>query len=321
MSYDNGSCKYTGYIYCITNKINNKKYVGQTIRTIKVRWSCHQSESKNLEDNTIFHRAIRKYGSSNFEVMELEHIECNNKIDLKNQLNQLEIIYIKKLNTLNPNGYNLTYGGDSSSSVRKRKVVQANIVGEIINTFESIAEATRYIGYGECGLSSVLGNFTNMALGYYWFYYDELNKKDIKDGIIHNIYDNFKYIVQYNLEGEYLNHYYTLLEASSSSNISTSRISQCCNGNRKKANGFQWKYVSHLDNYKKNISPYVKNKIRKDTKKIAQLDFNGNILNIYDSLQSARNAFNNKSNNISLCCKGIRKSANGYVWRYLSEVV
>ena len=177
------------------------------------------------------------------------------------------------------------------------------------------------MGCGEGGLSSVLGNFTNMALGYYWFYCDELKDRDLKDGLIHNIYDNFNYIVQYDLDGKYINHYLTLIDANASSNIPTSRISQCCNGSRKKANGFQWKYVNHLTDYTKNTTPYIKNKIRKDTQKIAQLDFDGNILNIYDSLQSAKVALGNKSNNIGLCCKCVRKSANGYVWRYLSEVV
>ena len=35
-----------GYIYLITNKINNKKYVGKTELSIKARWKQHIKDSK-----------------------------------------------------------------------------------------------------------------------------------------------------------------------------------------------------------------------------------------------------------------------------------
>lgn len=88
-------------IYLITNKVNGKKYVGQSI-DIEERWKSHIWESKKSE--YIIHRAMRKYGIDNFDFSILE--ECS--VD---KLNEREIYWISELDTYN-NGYNMTIGGE-----------------------------------------------------------------------------------------------------------------------------------------------------------------------------------------------------------------
>lgn len=64
-------------IYKITNKINGKCYIGQSIN-IQKRINEHFWKSKCEKDvsfNSILHTAIRKYGKENFEYETLQ--ECS----------------------------------------------------------------------------------------------------------------------------------------------------------------------------------------------------------------------------------------------------
>ena len=85
-----------GIIYCYTNKITGKKYIGQTIHPTQ-RKRNHLHSAMKLGSDYYFHRSIRKHGIENFEYEILE--ECDN-------LSERETFYIKEYNTIWPNGYN-----------------------------------------------------------------------------------------------------------------------------------------------------------------------------------------------------------------------
>lgn len=92
--------KYRIYIH--TNKINGKKYVGQTCQQVEARWE-YGDEYKN---NIYFYRAIQKYGWDNFK-----HQIIKDNLSLK-EANLLERQLIKTLRTTNNNyGYNIREGG------------------------------------------------------------------------------------------------------------------------------------------------------------------------------------------------------------------
>ena len=93
------------YIYLIKNNINGKCYVGKTLKSPKERFSEHLYDAyKPTEENRPLYRAIKKYGKDNFSLHVLE--ECTDRL-----ASEREIWYIKKLKTY-AHGYNATIGGD-----------------------------------------------------------------------------------------------------------------------------------------------------------------------------------------------------------------
>ena len=113
---DNTVYRY-GIIYMFTNKVNNKKYIGQTISE-KNRYYYHFY--KGAKECQYFHAAISKYGKDNFDYEVLYRSELfedtkENKRLIKKTLNDKEQFFIKKYNTVDrEKGYNITIGGDGT---------------------------------------------------------------------------------------------------------------------------------------------------------------------------------------------------------------
>lgn len=107
------------YIYVITNKCNGKQYVGQTKRKVaNGRINAH-FQSPEKSDKPL-HRAIVKYGRANFCIEVIPYLGASSKA-----LDAIEKWQIAKRNTLVPNGYNLTDGGDGGGI--PGKVARANL--------------------------------------------------------------------------------------------------------------------------------------------------------------------------------------------------
>ena len=102
-------------IYKFTNKIDGKSYIGQSI-DIQKRYNQHKNRydafNHNIpKENSFFHEMLRHYGFHNFTFEIVE--ECS-----KEELDSKEIHYIKKYNTMYPNGYNKDKGGGSAAHLR-----------------------------------------------------------------------------------------------------------------------------------------------------------------------------------------------------------
>jgi group I intron endonuclease len=113
------------YIYKITNVTNNKSYVGRTY-DFDVRIKQHLQESYNQNNktyNTIFHRAIRKYGWHNFKHQIIYQTTC------EQHSKEAEEHFIREYNTHYRFGcgYNMTYGGEGTKGVFRPKNVRENM--------------------------------------------------------------------------------------------------------------------------------------------------------------------------------------------------
>lgn len=108
------------YIYCITNDINDKKYVGKTsLKTIEERFYQHIEDSKRPHtEKRALYDAMLKYGYNHFSISLLETVET------EEQACEQEQYWIKKLNTYH-NGYNMTYGGDGKRLYDYKELAEA----------------------------------------------------------------------------------------------------------------------------------------------------------------------------------------------------
>ncbi len=125
-------------IYKITNTINNKVYIGQSIKTLKERIADYRKEylyRKGYERPII--RAMRKYG---FEYFKFETLV--NDIKSQEEMDELEIQKILEFNSLiDHNGYNLKKGGQGGKhhESTKKKIGEAQ-KGELNHMYGRIGE-------------------------------------------------------------------------------------------------------------------------------------------------------------------------------------
>lgn len=132
-------------------------------------------------------------------------------------------------------------------------------------------------------------------------------------GMIVNKTDQFKKrykkVYQYDLNGEFVAEWDNLTAAAEGCGVKDkiTGISQCCNGKRKTAYGFQWRYEK--------FESLPKQKLTGVAKRIVQKDLEGNIVQIYNSLNEAKNALGMKSHkSISNVLNGEAKTAYGFLW-------
>jgi len=96
-----------GYIYETMNRLNGRKYIGQSRGKFKTWY---------LGSGIILKRAIEKYGKQNF------HVNLLDTAKSKNELNKLEILYIEKYNCISSKiYYNLHEGGIGGDTFSGKK--------------------------------------------------------------------------------------------------------------------------------------------------------------------------------------------------------
>lgn len=104
------------YIYKITNKVNEKIYIGKTEQSIEKRFQqhCKDSQRDNIQNRPLY-KAMNKYGIDSFSVELIEETDCPE---------EREQYWIKLYDSFR-NGYNATLGGDGKKYIDYDLVVES----------------------------------------------------------------------------------------------------------------------------------------------------------------------------------------------------
>ena len=175
--------KIYGVIYCATNIINDKKYIGQTIRGLNRRKNEHICLANNGSEWAI-HQAIRKYGEDNFEWMVID--SANNQ----EELDEKEIYWIDYYNTFYEGGYNMAIGGMSNSygspdemSLMRggRPFLVYDLEGNFIKETISQKEFAEEIGVSQGSPNNVLAGRKNTIGGFILIFKDEFSEEELNN--------------------------------------------------------------------------------------------------------------------------------------------
>lgn len=294
-----GGNKYMGYIYKITNIINQKSYIGLTTRTVEERWQEHLRAMQNYKEKRPLYSALYKYGISNFTVETIE--EINNE-----QLEEREKYWIAYYDTYY-NGYNATLGGDGKW---EKNVEQYTKNGDYITTYPNAIIAAKATGISEGSIRATCRKEYKYSYDFLFKYKDD--PTPVQE-LVNNLKNNkcFKKVIyQYKLDGTLLAIYPSVQEAKIQTGITN--LYRGVNAVTPYAN-YVWRtsdqtFYDNLDL----------------TSIIVQLDNQNNIVNYFDSFLSAAKSLGKKTgSSISEVCRLIdnHKSAYGYKWRYLRDVL
>ena len=195
------------YIYKIVNDINQKIYIGKTERSIKERWQehCRDCFNRDYEKRPLY-AAMKKYGIENFHIEQIE--ETENPEDR-------EIYWIEYYGSFKT-GYNATIGGDG------KKYLDYELIYSLYKECNNLNQVAKIIGCSPDSVSKIVkakGENPSPAKA--------LSKQ----------------VAKCNLKTQEIIEVYSSVNEAEKANGNTRHIAQVCNGKRKSAKGFFWKYI------------------------------------------------------------------------------
>lgn len=206
------------YIYAITNNINEKQYVGKTNNSVDQRFQEHIRDSKKERcEKRPLYDAMNKYGIENFSISILEECSAEESADK-------EIYWIGRLDTYGSNGYNATLGGDSKKYYDYQKLADAYLK---LGTLKAVCEK-----FG-CDIHTARAACKD-------------NDIKIKSGQEWTKVKFSKSVVMLDKKtNEEIKTFSSLSDAAiyvTGESKGRSHIADVCNGRRKSAYGYKWKF-------------------------------------------------------------------------------
>jgi len=245
-------------IYQVTNEINSKIYIGQSI-DIERRWNQH----KYGKGSIILRNAIKKYGIDNFKFEILEEIQFTNKNEIIKNLTKLEQKWLDSEKPyLKENGYNQNKISKPNIPIERpdgygeliskikidnnhcgKLVKQYDLEGNLIKIWKSAAEIERELGFKAENISYCCLRKSKTSNGYIWrFKIDGINENDLI-----NLNQRKKPIIrrfnQITLSGYLVKEWGSFKELVNTSEFDNRPVKQCCDGYRNEYKGYKWEWV------------------------------------------------------------------------------
>ena len=291
-------------VYCHTNKINSKKYIGITCKSPERRW-CNGDGYKGCSK---FYNAIQKYGWDGFD-----HIIIAEGLT-KEEACQMEIDLIAKLKTQDDSyGYNIAMGGEISPTFGRRGKNNP-LYGRHHSNETKLKMRESALGRTQSKEAKL--KMSKAKKGEKHPHYGKERPKEVKEKISIGL---SKAILQYTKDGKLVCRYKSAQEAHKQTNIPYSHICSVCLGKRKSTGGYIWFYEKDFTQDKL-LHMIELNKTNRKSgyhkKKVNQYSLDKEFLAQYDSVIEASNMTNISIGCISSCCLGSTKTGQGYIWEY-----
>lgn len=203
-----------GFIYKWTCKLDGKNYIGQTINERKRYLQHYNAERRDVQ---LIDRAIYKKGVENFEYAVILTIHAETREELRKQLDEAEIIFIKvyQSHMSTGKGYNMTWGGMSRGSYNHTEETRQKL--SKMKLGKKLSEkAKRNIAAGHKGLKK-----------------SELHKAHIQAA--HKA--DMKHVRQCTVNGVLVAEYDSIKAAERKTGINRGGISACINGRQQRTTG------------------------------------------------------------------------------------
>ncbi len=195
-----------------------------------------------------------------------------------------------------------------------KKVAQYNLDGELIRVYCSATFAANENNFIQTEISSCCRDELNIGYGYIWRYFEDAPDSNIDTTPFLEKYFPNK-VARYGKDGKFIDFYLTAVDASDSLKINESLIVQCVSENypNKMAGGYYWKKYNG-----DNSNIIITNEMIpfSGERKVDQHDLNGNYIATFKTVKQAQEATGASRSKICMCCKGQRKSAGGFTWKY-----
>lgn len=336
-----------GVIYKITNKINNKIYIGQTRLAEPQRWQQHLWYANNNPkgDCVLLCQAINKYGKENFSREVIENIS-------NDLLNEREAYWIKFFNSTDKKiGYNIEIGGEGHCKITDEEIITAfqqyggvveasrhinlsynqiskrlqslgyittreipikqyTVEGKFVAIYPTAAEASRQTGISA---SAITSSDVITAGGYIWLR-DKIGvtiEAHLKKLKLEN--KQLRGIEQYDFNGNFIKYFSSAAEASKELGVNVSSIKAASNGRQATAGGFLWRKRFNGLSYEEMLNKFL---LSPSCCAVEEINEQGEVIHLFESSNKAEQFYGWGGNMVKPVCDGKKKSTNGKYFRY-----